>query len=230
MTPLIPYDAANDTLFVPFPLHRPRRRISLIHAVPATQLAMPGFEFAIASDGNDLEAAAALVGRCYRWRGYSLELPASNAGETTLVARWNGKTVGTITVRSGTRTRLQAETGFAEHVGELRRQGCRLAEYTRFAIDREALARSGHDINLAFELISRALLLGRVSLDATACLIEVNPRHARYYERAFGFRPWGRERVCERVGAPAQLLYLNLDTPPDCVAADGSSNSTTTLH
>jgi hypothetical protein len=205
--------ASNDAQFVIFPLNRPSPQLSLIPAPVATPPAQPRLEFTIAEGDSDLDAALALVGRCYGWRGYQVEQPVSAAGEITLLARWHGQVVGTVTVRCGRRVRLHAETGFAEHVDALRRQGCRLVEYTRFAINRDVLASIGHEVNLALELIRRAFLLGRISMNATDCLIEVNPRHARYYQQAFGFRPFGREQPCERVGAPARLLHLNLAQP-----------------
>jgi hypothetical protein len=214
MTPRVPHDAANDARFRAFPLDRPRARLSLINARQAGLPGATGFEFAVADTPAEFEMAAALVARCYGWRGYATAQPASGAGETTLLAKRDGVVVGTITVRCGMRVRLQAESGFAEHVGELRRQGCRLAEYTRFAIDRDLQGGGGQDVGLAFELIQRALLLGRIALDATDCVIEVNPRHARYYQREFGFRPYGQDRLCERVGAPARLLHLNLGAQP----------------
>ncbi|MDP3872247.1 MAG: hypothetical protein ABIF28_11075 [Pseudomonadota bacterium] len=231
MTPRIPHQAANDTRFHPFPFARPAPRLTLIQAALPTPLAQTAhrasfadFEFPIADCEADLTAAAALVERCYGWRGYPAQRPESTTGETTLLARWAGRLVGTVTVRCGVTQRLHAETGFAEHVGALREQGCRLIEYTRFAIDRDVLARAGQDIDLAFEMIRRALRLGRVSLDATDAVIEVNPRHVRYYQRAFGFRPFGVERRCERVGAPARLLHLKL------AAADSANRSVLALH
>lgn len=219
MTPRIPHNAANDIRFHAFPFARPTPRLTLIQGARTAptsfeRIAHPApfadFEFPLAGTEADLAAAAALVERCYGRRGYPAQRPESTAGEATLLARWSGHLVGTVTVRCGVTQRLNAETGFAEHVGALREQGCRLIEYTRFAIDRDALASAGQDIDLAFELIRRALRLGRVSLEATDAVIEVNPRHVRYYQRAFGFRVFGNERVCERVGAPARLLHLNL--------------------
>lgn len=231
MTPRIPHQAANDTCFHAFPFARPAPRLTLIQGALPASLAQPAhrtsfadFEFPLAGTEADLAAAAALVERCYGRRGYPAQRPESTYGETTLLARWAGRLVGTVTVRCGVTQRLHAETGFAEHVGALREQGCRLIEYTRFAIDRDALVHAGQDIDLAFELIRRALRLGRVSLEATDAVIEVNPRHVRYYQRAFGFRAFGAERRCERVGAPARLLHLNL------VAADSASRPGLALH
>jgi hypothetical protein len=208
MTASAQHHATNDARFVPFPLHRPQAKLFL---TGRSETPPPPFDFMIATDSADLESAAGLVGRCYGWRGYSVANPESGVGETTLIARRDHRVVGTITVRCGVRVRLHAEIGFAEHVGELRRQGCRLVEYTRFAIDRDAVASSAGDTDLAAELIRRALLLGRIALDATDCVIEVNPRHVRYYQRQFGFRPFGQERTCERVGAPARLLHLDMN-------------------
>lgn len=233
MTPPVLHHAANDPRFHAFPFARPTPRLALIQRAPATPTACApiahrapcaDFEFPLARSEADLAAAAALVERCYGRRGYPAQRPESTHGETTLLGRWAGRLVGTVTVRCGDTQRLHAETGFAEHVGALREQGCRLIEYTRFAIDRDALVRTGQDIDLAFELIRRALQLGRVSLEATDAVIEVNPRHVRYYQRAFGFRVFGAERRCERVGAPARLLHLNL------AAADSASRPGQALH
>jgi hypothetical protein len=41
-------------------------------------------------------------------------------------------------------------------------------------------------------------------------VIEVNPRHVRYYQRALGFTVMGPERLNRRVDAPAVLLRLDL--------------------
>lgn len=215
MSPRLRHDAANDAHFLPFPLHRARPRVYPVPAAGSAPAA-PAIEYLIASSADELSAAAALVQACYGWRGYDTESTGPQPGESTLLARMGDRVIGTVTVRNGTRTRLQAEAGFAEHVGELRRQGRRLVEYTRFAIDRGWTGRN----DLAAELIRRALLLGRVALGATDCVIEVNPRHMRYYQRQFGFTVRGPERTCERVGAPARLLHLDMAVPPPCIAHD----------
>lgn len=214
MAPRSLHHAANDARFHPFPLRRPQPMLQAVVAPAGSPGLRP--EFLIATEAADLAAAADLVHRCYGWRGYDLVSAGDATGETTLLARIDGVVVGTITVRCGTRVRLQAEAGYAEHVGELRRPGRRLVEYTRFAIDRERELSPG----LAQELMRRALLLGHIALGATDCVIEVNPRHARYYRREFGFTEFGPERRCERVGAPARLLHLDMALPPPCISHD----------
>ncbi|WP_040570830.1 N-acyl amino acid synthase FeeM domain-containing protein [Methyloversatilis thermotolerans] len=194
------HDAANDSGF-----SSPSQPIEA-HAAPVRSRV----DFVIATLQEELAEAWELVARCYAWRGYDAPMTAeAAAGETTLLARIDGRVVGTLTVRSGTRLRLQAETAYSEHVEALRASGRRLVEYTRFAIDREQPVPD----NLPSELMRRALLLAHISLAATDCVIEVNPRHARYYRREFGFREFGPETRCPRVGAPAKLLHVNLAEP-----------------
>jgi len=40
-------------------------------------------------------------------------------------------------------------------------------------------------------------------------MIEVNPRHVRYYERMLGFKVSGPQRLNRRVSAPAVLMSLD---------------------
>ena len=44
----------------------------------------------------------------------------------------------------------------------------------------------------------------------TDIVIEVNPRHRRFYERMLGFRKEGELKINPRVDAPAYLLRVNL--------------------
>ena len=44
----------------------------------------------------------------------------------------------------------------------------------------------------------------------TDILVEVNPRHATFYRKVFGFVVAGAETICPRVNAPAVLLRLDL--------------------
>ena len=59
-------------------------------------------------------------------------------------------------------------------------------------------------------LFSAAYLVGRILHDATDVLIEVNPRHASFYRRIFGFVLLRGEWICARVNAPAVLLHLHI--------------------
>jgi hypothetical protein len=59
--------------------------------------------------------------------------------------------------------------------------------------------------------VQSAYLITRVVHALTDVVIEVNPRHVRFYQRVFGFVVGAAERMCERVGAPSVLLRLDLE-------------------
>ena len=54
----------------------------------------------------------------------------------------------------------------------------------------------------------------------TDILIEVNPRHVRFYRSMLGFEVLGPERTCPRVNAPAVLLRLRLDHAQEQLARE----------
>ena len=56
-----------------------------------------------------------------------------------------------------------------------------------------------------------AYLVTRVIHALTDVVIEVNPRHVRFYRRVFGFVVAGAGRLCTRVGAPSVLMQLDLE-------------------
>jgi hypothetical protein len=52
-------------------------------------------------------------------------------------------------------------------------------------------------------------------------LIEVNPRHVKYYEKILGFKVLGAERMNLRVNAPAVLLCLDFSHTEEQIAKFG---------
>jgi hypothetical protein len=59
-------------------------------------------------------------------------------------------------------------------------------------------------------IIHLGYIYAHVIHKATDLLIEVNPRHAGFYERRLGFRQIAGMRTCPRVNAPAVLLHIEL--------------------
>ena len=76
----------------------------------------------------------------------------------------------------------------------------------RLAIDEGADWRAALDA-----LVQSAYLITWVIQGLTHVVIEVNPRHVRFYQRVFGFVVGAAERFCERAGAPSVLLCLDLE-------------------
>ena len=64
---------------------------------------------------------------------------------------------------------------------------------------------------LLITLIQVAYQHATQDLGATDLVMEVNPRHAPYYRRLWGYRQLGELRQCQRVEAPAVLLHREVD-------------------
>ncbi|WP_183107380.1 hypothetical protein [Massilia sp. Dwa41.01b] len=103
------------------------------------------------------------------------------------------------------RGRLPADENFGDRLVLLRRQGRRLCEPSRLAID------PGMSRRVFAALIHISYLYANRLHGYTDYVIEVNPRHVAFYQRMLGFADFGGERPCSRVGAPAVLLRLPLD-------------------
>jgi hypothetical protein len=175
------------------------RGLSLVTAGPEPVRAK------VASTAGELAAAASLVESRYAWRGYIVQ-PDERASALTVVATRRAGTVGTLTLRADGPAGLAADEGYREVLDLARRAGRRLCELTRLAIDVDAAWRP-----TLGALIGLAYLAGRALHDVTDVFVEVNPRHARFYQRMFGFVAAAGERFCPRVEAPAVLLRLELE-------------------
>jgi hypothetical protein len=124
----------------------------------------------------------------------------------TLFAETGGETVGTMSLCLDTpEIGLPADENFRDLLDELRGQGRRLCEPSRLAIDK------GVSKRVFAALIHISYIYARNIHGYTDYIIEVNPRHVMFYKRMLGFRDFGGERQCTRVGAPAVLLRLELD-------------------
>ena len=175
------------------------------HLPPSTTDRMRGL---VALRREQLAAADDLVRRRYAWRGYALsnESRAAAAPLVTLLAQSEDDVVGTLTVRPGGVYGLFAEQSYGAEIEELRGRGRRVGELVRLALE------EGSDWRRALDaLVRSAYVITRFMYALTDVVIEVNPRHARFYQRVFGFAVGATERFCSRVGAPSVLLLLELE-------------------
>jgi hypothetical protein len=149
--------------------------------------------------------SGALVRRMYAWRGYAFETGGGGADKVTLYAETGGELVGTMSLCLDKGKALPADENFRDRLDILRRQGRRLCEPSRLAID------AGMSKRVFAALIHISYLYAHELHGFTDYVIEVNPRHVAFYQRMLGFADFGGERPCNRVGAPAVLLRLPLD-------------------
>jgi len=142
----------------------------------------------------------------YGWRGYQqVSLPTDpTVNRFTLTAVEDEVVIGTITVSFDSPVRLGADEAFGTEVAALRAQGRRICEFTKLAIDpvvgtKRVLATLFHVAYIVAHRIRGFDML----------IIEVNPRHVRYYERMLGCQVLANERMNKAVHAPAVLLGVD---------------------
>ena len=148
-----------------------------------------------------------LLERMYSWRGYGSnhKLPAS-PNCVTFTATSQEDVIGTLTLTVDSPGGLAADRIFRDELDRFRTApGAKICELTKFAFDTSSPARPR--LGALFHII---FIYGSMHYDCTDLFIEVNPRHVRFYETMLGFARVGELRTNESVGAPAQLMWLNV--------------------
>ena len=142
----------------------------------------------------------------YGWRGYTeVRLPTDRSVQKfTLMAVEEDTTIGTITVSMDGPQRLSVDDTFPEEVQALRAQGRKLCEFTKLAVDPTVGTK-----RVLAALFHVAYIVAHRIRHHDTLLIEVNPRHVRYYQRMLGFKALGGERLNRSVNAPAVLLTVD---------------------
>ena len=164
------------------------------------------FRIRVADKAGWRSRASSLIERRYAWRGYSASpLEGHTSGQVTLCACVDEATVATITASLDSRDGLYVGRLYPDEVGQLQAQGRKLCEFTKLAVDESV--RSQAILGAIFHVACIYVInLHR----CTDVLIEVNPRHVRFYERMLGFRRVAEERLDPVVNAPAVLMRLDL--------------------
>jgi hypothetical protein len=164
------------------------------------------FKLRVANTEARRTSASYLIQRRYAWRGYSVDSQVQEApSRITIAAHDQSGTAGTVTVGLDSPEPMFIDGLYAEEADELRREGRKLAEFTKLAVDDNL-----HSKPLLAALFHIAFIYARRIHRCTDLLIEVNPRHQGFYRRMLGFEPMGTMRGDPRVGAPALLLRLCL--------------------
>jgi hypothetical protein len=148
-----------------------------------------------------------LLNRMYSWRGYGAghKLPSA-PNCVTFTATSQEDVIGTLTLTVDSPAGLALDLTFREEIEAFRRApGAKLCELTKFAFDTSSPAKPR--LAALFHII---FIYGSMHYDCTDLFIEVNPRHARFYEAMLGFRRVGAAKTNVAVNAPAQLMWLNV--------------------
>ena len=165
------------------------------------------FQIAVASDPIRRGSASSLLQRRYAWRGYSVPPLQQHAAadRVTLSACMDDTTIATLTASLDAGDGLYVGRLYPDEVRALRDERRKLCEFTKLAVDDSV--RSHTVLGAIFHVACIYVI------DLHACtdvLIEVNPRHVRFYERMLGFTRAAEERLDPDVNAPAVLMRLDL--------------------
>lgn len=165
------------------------------------------FTIRAADSSGERSSANVLIDKMYATRGYlTTPLPdEAPAHLITLVASDHDATIGTLTIGFDGAKGLLADELFTQEVQALRDAGKQVCEFTKLAMD--SVVRSKRVLATLFNV---AYLYAYRIKGVHCLLIEVNPRHTRYYEAMLGFKAIGPKRLNRRVDAPAVLLSLDL--------------------
>ena len=164
-----------------------------------------GYDICPAKTPQQGGMATRLVQQRYAWRGYNTELIEFQIDDPNRVtiAAWQGDTiVATLTLGRDSPNGLMADGLYAEELSGLRHPDRVVCEVTRLAVCPDYSAPG-----LLSKLFQAAFQYAKDVFSASDAVIEVNPRHVRYYQSRMGFQQIGSLRQCERVDAPAVLLH-----------------------
>lgn len=164
------------------------------------------FKVRLANTEDRRKSASLLIQKMYSWRGYDSPDLKGDPYKITLAAFQNDKVIGTLTLGLDSPAGLVVDQLYKAEADKLRAEGRSLCDVTKLAVDQDIKSKS-----VLGALFHLSVIYGRNIHHATDFLIEVNPRHALFYQRMIGFVPWGEERMCPRVNAPAVLLKLDLE-------------------
>ena len=175
-----------------------------------------GFQVCIANGSEALKRQTAkLIERMYSARGlFPYGMHANiDPRDITVVALLDGEAVATATIRVDHGGGLLADTLYSKEIDHVRATGGRVCEITQLAIDPE---RGSHEALAG--VMQAVFVITQATRRVTDIFAEVNPRHAGFHQRVFGFRRVGVEKICPRVNAPAVLLHLPLSEFEERVA------------
>jgi hypothetical protein len=175
--------------------------------LPSDSARQRRFKIRAAETSGERRSASALLSRMYATRGYQSAHFADeeSALAKTFLASDLNAAIGTLTIGLDSPARLKVDELFPNEVERFRDAGLRICEFTKLAMDRHA-----RSPRLLASMFHVAYIYAHRVKELTHLLIEVNPRHVRYYEIMLGFDVIAGARHNPRVNAPAVLLSLDL--------------------
>ena len=189
----------------------------------ASQILKQEFKVRLATNEDRRKSASLLIEKMYSWRGYDAGVLHQDPNKITLVAYQEDRVVGTLTLGLDSPGGMVVDELYKREADQLRAEGRKPCDITRLAIDQDIKSKS-----VLAALFHLSFIYGHNIHQATDFLIEVNPRHVLFYQRMLGFEPFGEEKICPRVNAPAVLLRLDLDHANEQIVRYGGTGASAT--
>jgi len=214
--------AGNTIIGVPFESERSLQSLILDQLEPTVFDEPAGvqrlFKIRAADSSGQRSSASILINRMYATRGYpSNPLPEHAVPDRiTLTASDHDSVMGTISIGFDSSLGLLCDELYQDEINQLRDKGWRVCEFTKLAMD--SVVKSKRVLASLFHV---AYVYAHRIKGFHRLLIEVNPRHVRYYQRMLGFEVWGPQRMNRRVSAPAVLLMLDFNHARDQIGRLG---------
>ena len=209
---MAPVDELGGRTIVGVPYENARALTSLVvsqnELAGQTELALNQTLFKVRLADNDgrRNTASMLVKKMYAWRGYKIAWHAKRQpNRITLVASHGTSPMATISIGfDSPEDGLLVDDLYKDELDKLRADGAHICEFTKLAVD--GAIRSKRVLATLFHI---AYIYSHRMNGFSDLLIEVNPRHVRFYQQMLGFEQRGPERLNARVNAPAVLLRLD---------------------
>ena len=198
---IVSFFSSDPDLLRPASLNQPEQYSPVLSDIEYQQ-----FRIRLANTEERRESANVLIDRMYAWRGYKwVNLIKEDPYRITLVSYgMDNQVIGTITVGMNAPRGLLADKNYQKELDGLREKGRKVCEFNAFAID--SSIKSKRVISSLFHI---AMLYPWGLFGYTDSVIEVTPKHAKFYQRMLGFTLLGEERVCPRVNVAGVLMHLD---------------------
>ena len=223
--------AGNTIIGVPFDVEHPLKSLIVDQPDPAglpeEEISRRLFKVRSADSSGHRSSASILINRMYATRGYqTTPLPEEPVPDRiTLTASDDEAVIGTITIGFDSPIGLLCDELYMDEINVLRDAGRRVCEFTKLAMDSVV-----HSKRVLAALFHVAYIYAHRIKGFHHLLIEVNPRHVRYYEKMLGFRVSGPQRLNRRVSAPAVLLALDFAHAQEQIGQLGGRPELTESH
>lgn len=181
----------------------------------------------LTSEEQSRSEALALINRRYAWRGYGSNHKLSGLfEETTFTAQLDSNLIGTVTLATDSGNGLSVDATFPEEMQFFRRKkNIRLCELKRLAMEHGPDAKP-----VLAAMFHFVFLYGTNNYLGTDLVIEVNPRHAGFYERMLKFRRVGAVGRNGSVNAPSQLMWLPVSDIDSAINNKNDSRYSNSLY